>query len=224
MFQHLQAPVQRLDCKRLHPNHLHRAEIAMAAPKIDYDAKKGEVRSADLGVNYDGQIAVVNKELAQMQSMNGRVIRALKDLGVTTLKMNDNDLKKVAAYSNAAALVKELSELRSEITGIPLAWWTAETNMDKAEDAAREKLFDEVAKDIADDMRKRQKEIDDAAEELRKLKEKREGLLAEITMKTKAARDAFDKKFSKVYDEGQELVDAYKQFNIQDVLKHIKKR
>ena len=110
-----------------------------------FDAKTLEVRSADLGVNYDGQLAILAKELTEMRNVDGRVTRALKALGVTAARpMKEADLKKVAAAPNAAELIKDLEKADLEVSLTPMAWDSAHANMDKAEKAAREILFEQM--------------------------------------------------------------------------------
>lgn len=204
----------------------------MTAPKVVFDAKTLEVRSADLGVNYDGQLAILVKELAQMRSADGRVTRALKALGVTARPMKEADLKKVAAAPNAAELIKEVEKCWEEVIGTPMAWGDAHDNMDKAEQEAREILFKQMAQPIADRMTAIGKEIEALNKkieafntELKLLKGKKDSLLADITLKTnKAPRDLFNKDYKALRAEAQTLGVGYKNFNIRDASKYIKKK
>ena len=196
----------------------------MTAPKVVFDAKTLEVRSADLGVDYNGQLAVLLEELAQMRSFDGRVTRALKALGVTARPMKEADLKKVAAAPNAAELIKDLEKADLEVSLTPMAWDSAHANMDKAEKAAREILFEEMAKPIADRIKAINKEIEELNKELKLLKDKKDSLLADITLKTKAPRETFNTKYKTLRAEAETLVVAYKSFNIRDASKYIKKK
>ena len=204
----------------------------MTAPKVVFDAKTLEVRSADLGVDYNGQLAVLFEELAQMRSFDGRVTRALKALGVTARPMKEADLKKVAAAPNAAQLIKEFEKADLEVSLTPMAWGDAHRNMDKREAEAREILFNQMAKPIADRMTAINKEIEELKkkiqefnEELKLLKGKKDSLLADITLKTnKAPRVTFNTRYKAIRAEGETLVAAYKNFNIGDASKYIKKK
>ena len=197
----------------------------MTAPKVVFDAKTLEVRSADLGVNYDGQLAILAKELTEMRNVDGRVTRALKALGVTAARpMKEADLKKVAAAPNAAELIKDLEKADLEVSLTPMAWDSAHANMDKAEKAAREILFEEMAKPIADRIKAINKEIEELNKELQLLKDKKDSLLADITLKSKAPRETFNTKYKTLRAEAETLVVAYKSFNIRDASKYIKKK
>lgn len=196
----------------------------MSAPKVAFDAKTLAVTSADLGVDYEGQLAVLAKELVEMRNIDARVTRALKSLGVTARPMKEADLKKVAAEPNAAALIADFEKADMEISMTPIAWGDAHANMDKEEKKAREILFQQMAKPIADRMAAIDKEIAELDKELKLLKEKKDSLLADITLKTKAPRESFNTKYKALRAEAEKLVVAYKTFNIGDASRYIKKK
>ena len=79
-------------------------------------------------------------------------------------------------------------------------------------------------KSIADRMKAIDKEIEELNKELKLLKDKKDSLLADITLKSKAPRETFNTKYKTLRAEAETLVVAYKSFNIRDASKYIKKK
>ena len=192
--------------------------------KLDNDQN---VISADLGVDYAGHLKDAQADVARVRSLDGRVTRTLKSLGMTDSRpLKDSDHKTLAAQKNADALIKDFEKAGSEIATAHFAYKNMLVDVDREETKATDNLFVQAAAKVSARIKEIEKQMETLEGELKKLEKTKSGYLKKIAAATDATTKKFHKDFGVISDEVKALGARYSKdvWNFDQTRKYMKKK